>query len=206
MIDLANLGIVAATFFVAAASPGPATLAVSTVAISAGRSAGMLFGLGLSIGLAFWGVIAATGLGAILQTSAAALTILKLIGGAYLIWLAYLSGRSAMEVSEKEPDCKTAQHYFRSGLFLNLSNPKAVLAWMAVLALGLGGESVALQMTISTLSCSVLGLLIYTAYAFVFSTKHAMSLYRRVRRRIEGAVAVLFALAGFGLIKSALSR
>ena len=206
MIDLTNLGIVAAAFYIAAASPGPATLAVSTVAMSAGRRTGFLFGLGLSIGLAFWGLVAATGLGAILQTSAFALTVLKFIGGAYLIWLAYLSGRSARQASEKEHDYQTVQHYFRSGLFLNLSNPKAVLAWMAVLALGIGGESVALQMTIATLLCSTIGLFIYTAYAFVFSTKHAMSVYRKVRRWIEGAVAVLFALAGLGLIKSAMSR
>ncbi|MBM7068009.1 LysE family transporter [Actibacterium sp. 188UL27-1] len=55
----------------------------------------MLFGAGLSVGLAFWGVIAATGLGATLKASAHGLTLLKLLGGFYLLWMAYGAARSA---------------------------------------------------------------------------------------------------------------
>ena len=137
MLDLLGLGAVAAAFFVAAASPGPATIAVATVSMSAGRACGLRFGYGLSIGLAFWGLVAATGLGAVLQASSVALSVLKLLGGAYLLWLAYGTVRSA----DRDPVPQNAptrrRNHFRRGLLLNLSNPKAVLAWMAALALGL---------------------------------------------------------------------
>ena len=95
MPDIANLATIAAAFFVAAASPGPATIALASQSMGAGRRAGLAFGSGLAVGLAFWGVVAAAGMGAILQASTGALTAMKLLGGAYLLWLAYGSARSA---------------------------------------------------------------------------------------------------------------
>ena len=52
-------------FFVAAASPGPATLAVSTTAMAAGARSAAALGVGLAVGLACWGLVAAAGLGII---------------------------------------------------------------------------------------------------------------------------------------------
>lgn len=206
MIEVANLSAIAAAFFVAAASPGPATLAVMTVSMSAGRKRGLTFGLGLSVGLAFWGLIAATGMGAVLQASTHALTALKLFGGAYLLWLAYNSARSAARKTEAVSTFNEEQRDFARGLLLNLSNPKAVFAWMAVLAVGLGNGSGTTQLVLATGLCIVLGFMIYALYAFVFSTSRAMGTYRRVRRWVDGAAAGLFALAGLGLIRSAFAR
>lgn len=95
---------------------------------------------------------------------------------------------------------------FTHGLLLNLSNPKAVLAWMATLSLGLGHGSGAGQVIVATLLCSALGLMIYGAYALAFSTASAMGIYARIRRWVEGIVAGLFAAAGLGLLRSALDR
>ncbi|MEM9059339.1 MAG: LysE family transporter [Pseudomonadota bacterium] len=206
MLDIASLTTIAVAFFVAAASPGPATLAVAAVSMSAGRRAGIVFGLGLSVGLTFWGVIAATGLGAVLQASGQALLLLKLIGGAYLLWLAYQSARSACAEAPARATSRDTKRAFRGGLLLNLSNPKAVVAWMAVLALGLSDGSGPGHVVVATGLCIVLGALIYWVYALAFSTPGAMAVYRRVRRWIDGAVAGLFALAGLGLIRSALVR
>lgn len=206
MPDLASLSAIAAAFFVAAASPGPATLAVAAVSMSAGRRTGMAFGLGLSVGLAFWGLVAAAGLGALLQASTTALSVLKLLGGAYLLWLAVNAARSAARVREVPAGQAADRRGFRRGLLLNLSNPKAVFAWMAALALGLGDGSGAGQVVLATGLCVVLGFAIYAFYAVIFSTGGAMAVYRRARRWIEAVVAGLFALAGFGLIRSAFAR
>lgn len=206
MFDIASLIAIAVAFFVAAASPGPATIAVATVSMSAGRKTGLLFGTGLSVGLAFWGLVAATGLGALLQASSYALSILKLLGGAYLLWLAYKAARSAANVGKAPATPAEQRHDFRHGLLLNLSNPKAVFAWMAVLALGLDDGSGAGHVMLATGLCVVLGFLIYGFYALIFSTSGAMVIYSRTRRWIDGAVAGLFALAGIGLIRSAFVR
>ena len=46
--------------------------------------------------LAFWGVVAATGMGALLQSSAYALSVVKVLGAAYLLYLAVQSARAAI--------------------------------------------------------------------------------------------------------------
>ncbi|WP_420409111.1 LysE family translocator [Hoeflea sp.] len=198
---------IAAAFFIVAVSPGPANIAVATVAMHSGRRPGLLFGLGLSVGLAFWGVVAATGLGVVLQNTTTFLTVLKLLGGAYLIWLAIQSGRSAARKSGAAEENQTRQgRWFLRGLLLNLSNPKAVVAWMAALSMGLGQETDAGAVATATVICMGLGFANYAGYALTFSLPGFMGGYRRLRRWIDGVVAGLFALAGFGLIRSALTR
>lgn len=206
MIDLAGLTTIAAAFFIAAASPGPATIATATVSMHSGRSNGLRFAVGLSVGLAFWGLIAATGIGAILHASAWALTVLKFLGGAYLLWLAYQSARAAGRVSASDPRGTSSGRWFTRGLLLNLSNPKAVVAWMATLSLGISDSHGAMQVGIATALCIAIGFLIYIAYAFAFSMSGAMGVYARAHRWIDGFVAGVFAIAGLSLIRSALSR
>lgn len=206
MVDVAGLLTVGAAFFVVAASPGPATLATATVSMSSGRQNGFSFGVGLSVGLAFWGLVAASGLGAMLQASSVTLMTLKILGGAYLLWLAYRSTLSACQETLELASVKSNGSWFKSGLFLNLSNPKAVVAWMATLSLGIGDHNGIWQVASATLLCVALGFLIYTGYVLVFSTSSAMNVYVRLRRWIDGVVAGLFALAGFSLIRSALLK
>lgn len=174
--------------------------------MKSGRKTGLRFAMGLTVGLAFWGLIAATGLGAVLQASTQALLVLKLLGGAYLLWLAISSARSAVQSGAVRDETAITGYAFNRALFLNLSNPKAVLAWTAALALGIGEGSRVGDVAIAAVLCSALGGGVCSAYAVLFSTSGAMSVYARLRRWIEGAAAGLFALAGAGLLRSALIR
>ena len=206
MGDVASLLPVALAFMVVAVSPGPANLAVAGVALSQGRRTALAFGAGLGLGLAVWGVVAATGIGAILQSSATALMLLKLFGGLYLLWLAIGAARSARIAAAKTAP-RRVRRPFLSGLLLNLSNPKAVAAWMAALSMGLGaGTSGPAVVVGATLLCALIGFANYAGHALVFSLPRAMTAYARARRWIDGAMAALFALAGLGLIRSALAR
>ena len=193
-------------FTIITISPGPANIAVAAIAMGKGRSCGLQFGLGLSVGLAFWGLIAATGMGVILTTSEYALIGLKLFGGLYLLWLAYKSAVSASKTTPDIAASKTDSNWFWRGLLLNLSNPKAIVAWMAALSMGLGvGESTQTVAGITAL-CMVIGVLNYTGHAFAFSFQSIMVAYRKFHRWIEGVISGLFALAGFSLIKAAFER
>lgn len=192
-------------FFVAAASPGPATLAVSTTAMARGARAAVLMGVGLAAGLAFWGLIAAAGLGALLVQSSVALTVLRWFGGAYLLWLAWQSARSAMmpePVFTEVPTAADGRILIR-GLVLNLSNPKAVLAWISVLALGVGSSEDPSRLAITTATCAALGLVIYLTYAVLFSQAPVRLGYRKARRGIDGLAAVFF---GYSALKLVLTR
>ncbi|MCC0041068.1 MAG: LysE family translocator [Rhodobiaceae bacterium] len=206
MVNAGELVSVILAFAIVTVSPGPANIATAGVAMRFGRSHSLKFGAGLGFGLAFWGVIAATGMGAVLQGSLQLLVALKLAGGTYLLWLAYQSARSAMRAQETTEAPVKEERWFLRGLMLNLSNPKAVVAWMAALAMGMGADSGSGHVILATATCIALGFLNYMFHAIAFSLPGFMAVYRRFRRWIEGAVSALFALAGFGLIRSALSR
>ncbi|MEL6685734.1 MAG: LysE family translocator [Pseudomonadota bacterium] len=206
MTFLFDLAPIAFAFFIVAVSPGPANIAVAAIAMRNGRGAGMRFGMGLGVGLAFWGGVAATGMGAVLQSSVVLLTVLKVFGGLYLLWLAWQSWRSARTPQSEEIAADGQGRWFVRGLILNLSNPKAVVAWMAALSMGMGAGDAIGGLLAATLICMALGFLNYAGHALAFSRAGFMRGYQRARRWIDSAVAALFAAAGVGLLRSALTR
>lgn len=191
-------------FAVIAISPGPANLAAASVAMATGRARGMRFALGLGLGLFFWGVLAAIGLGAVLQSTGWALAMLKIVGAAYLLWLALQSLRAAARDDTATVARAAPRRLFLAGLMLNLSNPKAIFAWMATLSLGLGGgghDYVPLM-----LLCGLIGLANYIGWVAFFSTGVMMRAYMRARRWIEVGVGLLLGAAGLSLLRSSANQ
>lgn len=189
-------------FAVLAGAPGPATLSVAALAMARGRNRALALAAGLMLGLAAWGLLAMLGLGALLPRWAGALTALKLVGGAYLLWLAWQSARSALRAAPPPPHRGDGRgRLFRRSLLLNLLNPKAALAWVATLVLASpDGAAGPAALAGTTLVCALLGGAIYLLYATVFSTPVLMAGYARFRRGIEGALALLFGAAGLRLL------
>ena len=203
MPDLIPLAASLLAFFVAAASPGPATLAIAQVAMARGRRDALRFGAGLTFGLSAWGLLVAAGAGPLFAKSAGLLAVLKIFGGLYLLWLATLSARSALSPEPRTPpDERSARGAFRVGLFLNLANPKAVFAWLAVVAIGLSpaaGDGAAVPIV---LACSFLGAGIYAVYGVLFSLPAARRVYARARRAIDATAALVFGALGLRLLGS----
>ncbi len=206
MIDLFSLASIALTFFIVAVSPGPATISNAVVAMHHGRKAGLEYGCGLTCGLAFWGLVTASGMGVVLQSSVYLLSVLKFLGGLYLLWLAYRSAQSACRPEAESTINSGETNWFLQGLLLNLSNPKAVLAWMAALSVGLNANDDIFAIAIAAAVCMAVGFLVYVLYSVIFSIGGVMHAYRHCRHWIEGAVAGLFALAGIGLIRSSFTE
>jgi threonine/homoserine/homoserine lactone efflux protein len=69
------------------AIPGPAVLYVTSRSIGLGRSAGLVSALGIGVGTLVHVAAAAVGLSALLMSSAAAFSVVKYLGAAYLIYL-----------------------------------------------------------------------------------------------------------------------
>ncbi|WCN13993.1 LysE family transporter [Marinomonas mediterranea] len=206
MNDFVSLVSIGMAFFVVAVSPGPATISNATVAMSHGRKVSFIYGLGLSCGLVFWGGIAASGMGAVLQSSFYVLMVLKVLGGLYLLWLAFVSARSALQPESESTTSIQSRNWFFKGLLLNISNPKSVIAWMAALSIGLDANDSIWSVAAATSVCIVVGFAVNALYTLLFSMKGVMQGYQRCRRWVSGVVAGLFTLAGVGLIRSAFAR
>ncbi|BCH15543.1 LysE family translocator [Mesorhizobium sp. L-2-11] len=200
--------IVFTAYVIAAGSPGPSNMRIMAVAMNDGRGAALAIASGVVSGSIFWGLMAATGVSAILSRYAQALVVLQLLGGLYLLYLLYLAftaGKAALS-SDKDrlhPTNErkaTAATLYKRGLLMHLTNPKSILAWIALMTLGLGPGSSSHTVLVILAGCAVLSVTIFCGYAIVFSTAPMIALYRRARRWIEGTLAVFFGFAGLKLL------
>jgi threonine efflux protein len=206
--ELHNLLLVYTAYIIAAGSPGPSNMRIMGVAMDQGRRAALVLSAGVVSGSIFWGAMAATGISALLTRYADALTVLKIFGGLYLIYLAFKAGKSALTSDEKFAeearggDAVSNSALYRRGLLMHLTNPKSILAWIALVALGLGPDASWHTLVAILGGCAVLSVTIFCGYAIVFSTAPMIRMYRRARRCIEGTLAVFFGAAGIRLLLS----
>lgn len=133
MIDVAWLLFVA-TALLLIATPGQDMLLVMSRSLSQGPVAGVVTAAGVSVGLVGHTLLATLGLGAILRTSEWLFTLLKLVGAAYLVYLAVglLRTRPALFAPRSSAGRSLARLFF-DGAISNVSNPKVALFYFAFL-------------------------------------------------------------------------
>jgi amino acid exporter len=192
-------------FLIAIASPGPNVLAVIGTSMSVNRSSGIALALGVATGTLTWAILTAVGLSALLATYASALVAIKVLGGLYLLWLASKAFRSAASSHDIEAKAlaggrRTAWGYARRGYVVQMTNPKAVLAWIAIISLGLTPGAPLWVAAAIVLGTFVLSVLIHMLYAVAFSTTTMVRLYARARRAMQVALGSFFAGAGIRLL------
>ena len=98
-----------AAFLLSIMSPGPNILAIMGTSMNIGRSSGIALALGVASGSFCWAMLTVTGLSALLASYAVALTAIKIVGGLYLLWLAYKSFRAAASRYDIETERWTAR-------------------------------------------------------------------------------------------------
>lgn len=116
-------------------TPGPDTAYILARSMAQGRDAGTASALGIAVGSLFHTVAAALGLSAILATSAVAFDAIKLLGGAYLIFLGVkmLLQKRPHPVFASQIERGTIAAAFRQGILTNILNPKVALFFLAFL-------------------------------------------------------------------------
>jgi threonine/homoserine/homoserine lactone efflux protein len=201
-----NLLFAYAAYFVGTASPGPSNLAIMSLAASHGRKSALMFALGVVSGSMFWATVATLGVSAALIAYSQFVIAVKISGGLYLLWLAFKSGRNAFATAtasvwnvERTPTLTSI--YFR-GVMLHLTNPKAILVWVSIVAVSSNGKGPTQSALVA--GCAAIGCLVFGGYAVLFSTGSARRMYVRTRRALEGCLAVVFAIVGIRLLASRL--
>src|SRR3569833_937 len=86
-LGITGLGLFCVAVLLLNATPGPDTAYIVGRSVAQGRSAGLMSALGISVGCCVHALASALGLSAILAASATAFMLIKLAGGAYLIYL-----------------------------------------------------------------------------------------------------------------------
>ncbi|MEQ1950053.1 LysE family translocator [Mesorhizobium sp. CN2-181] len=122
------------TTLIIVASPGTGVVYTLAAGLSRGGRASVLAAFACTLGIVPHLVAALSGLAALLHASALAFEIVKYLGVAYLLWMAWQSLREhgALKIDAK-PDRRSARQVIVDGILLNLLNPKLSIFFVAFL-------------------------------------------------------------------------
>ncbi|MBA2418111.1 MAG: LysE family translocator [Nocardioidaceae bacterium] len=121
------------TSLVVAATPGTGVLYTLAAGLSRGARASVVATVGCTLGIVPHMAAAITGVAALLHTSALAFAVLKYLGVAYLLYMAWntLKDKGALTVEDDAPS--SARKTITSGILINILNPKLTIFFFAFL-------------------------------------------------------------------------
>jgi len=123
----------ALTALVIEITPGPNMAYLAALSLSNGMRVGLAAVAGIALGLSVYGLAAALGLAALIDSSPLLYEALRWGGVAYLLWLAWDGWRSEAASSPAAAGAVSPAVAFRRGLVTNLLNPKAAIFYIAIL-------------------------------------------------------------------------
>lgn len=148
MVDLAVLPSYMAVILLFLAPPGPDMAYMLAVGLEGGRLSALKAILGIGTGMSVYAAAVVAGMGEIARSHPSVLDAVRILGAAYLLWLAYVTMRNARRAVNGHGDIATGRWYLR-GALVSLTNPKIIIFYLAVLPQFIGSaENPALQMTV----------------------------------------------------------
>lgn len=175
-------------------SPGPDLALVTRNTVVGGKAAGGWTSVGILTGNLVHLTYCLLGIGWLIANSIVAFTILKLAGGAYLIFLGFQSLRTS---SDRPEDVETTVRYGRKwwvqGLLNNLLNPKGPLFYLGVLAVFVHPDSTLVYLVL--LVCTTIGIsavfwLLFVYVLQISLVRNRLLVAGRWINRLLGAVLI----------------
>lgn len=134
-MDLAGLLLFSSALFLAAASPGPGIAAIVARVLGRGPKEAVAFSIGVALGDVIWLTFAILGLAALAQAFHEVFLVVKYLGAAYLLYIAYKIWTAPVVAQDIESDAR-AEHPLKlllGGIALTLGNPKVMVFYLALL-------------------------------------------------------------------------
>lgn len=186
--------------FLCCVTPGPGFVGISQIAVRYGARAGLAATGGLLVAAWIYCAVVLSGLTILFQLVPWLYLVLKIAGGAYLVWIGiqFLKAGKAPEVAGalvREP--LAARAAARKGLLIGLTNPKAMVYFGSIFTLFLKPGS---PLWLDGAAIGIVTFDVVVWYGFVslvFSRDAVRRAYQRMGHWIERAAGVV--MAGFGL-------
>ena len=200
----------AALSVVLSVTPGPDTMLVLGNAVAGGTKSGLATTLGVKGGTLTHSLLAAVGVAALLMKFAAFYAVMKAVGAAYLVALGLYSfyravaGGGGQEKATAEKPPKGFLRCFVEGYLSNITNPKVVVFYVAVLPQFIAPGDPVFLTTAKLASVHVgVSFLWLVCVSFFVGTARSWLSRPKVRKGVSAASGL--AIAAFG-VKLALSR
>lgn len=173
------------TSFIVAASPGTGVVYTLAAGLSQGARASVIAALGCTLGIVPHLLAAITGLAAILHTSALAFGIVKYLGVAYLLYMAWNTLREdgALKIDDAKAPQK-ATRVIGEAILINLLNPKLSIFFFAFLP-----QFIAPDEIVPTWRMTELGLVFMAVTLLVFALYGCFA--ASIRRQVVSRPALL---------------
>jgi threonine/homoserine/homoserine lactone efflux protein len=187
------------TTLVVVATPGTGVIYTLSAGLSRGRRASVVAAAGCTLGIVPHMMATVTGLAALLHTSALAFQVLKYLGVAYLLYLAwatYRDDRTIAATQQTEP--RSAARVVVNGILVNLLNPKLTIFFVAFLPqfVDSGAENSVGRMLALSAVFMALTFVVFAAYGVFAASVRSQALRRPavlrwVRRVFAGSFLAL---------------
>ena len=188
---------------VAVISPGPAVALILGVGASQGRGPALALVVGIGASSLLWATLTALGLAALFAKFAGIIWVVRVIGAAFMVYLAIKAFRTALnppELSAQTMEAKSLSRFAMTGFLMQIANPKAIFFWLAVAAVGGVGNAPAWVVAVFVLGCLILSVLGHGLYALLLSSQPVRAAYGKARRWIEASLGGLFAYFAYRLV------
>jgi threonine/homoserine/homoserine lactone efflux protein len=188
------------------AIPGPSVIFLVSRALSSGQRVAVLSVLGNALGEYLQVLAVAFGIGTLVEDSVFAFTALKLVGGAYLVYLGIRTFRQRGSLAAAIGAISaphTGRRSFAEALTVGATNPKTIVFLAAMLPqfVSRGGGSVPPQ--IMLLGAIFAGIAVVSDSVWVLLAARFRAWFGRSPRRLEligGAGGIAIAAVGTGLL------
>jgi len=191
------------TEFLLCLTPGPAVLLVLSQGLKSGFKSSLRGTAGILTGNAIYFALSALGLGALLMSSATLFQIIKWLGVAYLIFIGLKMLRSKKAPSDSADlavSPKRSMKLFSEGLVTQLSNPKAIIFFSALLPQFVSADGrVVEQFAILGIISLAIELLVLVTYGWAADRGSGLVLKGRFSFLVDRIAAGFLIGAGMGL-------
>jgi threonine/homoserine/homoserine lactone efflux protein len=189
----------AVAMLVLAASPGPGVFATTARAMASGFKPALAVIWGIILGDIIFLLFAAFGLSMVARALGNLFFIVKICGGAYLVWLGIKIWLQKPELVQSHQNSSTRSYWgnFFSGLIITLSNPKVILFYCGFLPTFLDLSALTiidLALVVAIITAVLSGVLI--TYAYLASRARKMFTNERAVKRLNRAAGGVMVAAG----------
>lgn len=184
-------------------SPGPSVMLILGVATSRGRGDALTTAFGIACGSIILSTATVLGVAVIFADLAYAMTAIRFVGAGYLFWLAFKAFGKAIDPPSL--DISTQKEGGRrnvafTGFLLQITNPKAILFWLAIAGIGGLENAPAPMLALFVLVAFVNSFVGHGGYALLLSAAPIRTALQRFRRWVEGFLGCFFLFAGYKIL------
>jgi threonine efflux protein len=185
--------------------PGPDFVAVVRSSLTRGTRGGLLTTVGVSTGLGLYATLSLLGLSAVLVEYQWLTWTVRVLGGAYLVYLGIrlLRAKPTMTMGSDVPRGPVRGNALVFGFLVTLTNPKAIVLFASVFATSVTASTPGWLMVLMIALVVASALAWYSIVSLFMSSAPVMRRFQHARHWIERAAGASFVLIGGRIIADA---